>query len=356
MTTLRELLSGPELAPLLRSWLPFGLTLLGTASALAITHTLARLREGRTGRAVGRQVAMLVVTALGIVALVLALPVGDALKNQLFGLLGLALTGVLAFSSTTFVANAMAGLMLRAVGNFRPGDWLAVGDQFGRVTERGLFHTEIQTEDRDLATLPNLYLVTHPVKVVAESGTIVSTQLSLGYDLDHREVEARLLEAAGTCGLEEPFVQVLALGDFAVTYRVAGFLREVKHLLSVRSRLQASVLDALHGAGMEIVSPTFMNQRRLDPELPVLPLRRTSTPPPPEAPPPEERIFDKAEERASLEGLRAEREELQKALAGHEEEQRKASDTERETLDAEIARVKERIAALDTALAEREGG
>jgi len=37
-----------------------------------------------------------------------------------------------------------------------------VGDYFGRVTERGLFHVEIQTEDRDLATLPNMFLVSQP--------------------------------------------------------------------------------------------------------------------------------------------------------------------------------------------------
>ena len=44
---------------------------------------------------------------------------------------------------------------------------------FGRVTERGLFHTEIQTEDRDLVTLPNLYLVTNPVKVVRTFLTVL---------------------------------------------------------------------------------------------------------------------------------------------------------------------------------------
>ena len=51
------------------------------------------------------------------------------------------------------------------------GDFISAGDQFGRVTERGLFHTEIQTETRDLTTVPNLFLVTHPVTTVRSSGT-----------------------------------------------------------------------------------------------------------------------------------------------------------------------------------------
>lgn len=265
-----------DLGLALREYLPLFVTLAATALALIGTDALLRLRARRVGAAhpVGRQLALLVVTALGIVAVVLALPVKDTLRGQLLGLLGLVLTGVIALSSTTFVANAMAGLMLRAVGNFRPGDWVRVGDQFGRVTERGLFHTEIQTEDRDLATLPNLYLVTNPVKVVRASGTIVSTTLSLGYDLDHAEIEALLVEAAKASGLEEPFVQILELRDFSVTYRIAGFLPEVKRLLTVRSRLQASVLDTLHGASVEIVSPTFMNQRQLAEGVRFVPSKR----------------------------------------------------------------------------------
>jgi len=58
-------------------------------------------------------------------------------------LLGNVLTGVIAFSSTTFVANMMAGLMLRSVKSFTPGDFIEAGDYFGKATERGLFHTEI---------------------------------------------------------------------------------------------------------------------------------------------------------------------------------------------------------------------
>ena len=64
---------------------------------------------------------------------------------------------------------------LRAVRNFRMGDFIRVAEHFGRVSERGLFHTEIQTENRDLTTLPNLFLVTHPVTTIRTSGTIVST-------------------------------------------------------------------------------------------------------------------------------------------------------------------------------------
>lgn len=134
---------------------------------------LHRKRELNEESRFPRRIFMLVLAGVGVVLVILTLPVGDATQSDLFRLLGLLLTTVIALSSTTLVANATAGFMLRAVRSFRPGDFVRVGEQFGRVTTRGLFHTEIQTEDRDLTTLPNLHLISNPITVVRASGTIV---------------------------------------------------------------------------------------------------------------------------------------------------------------------------------------
>ena len=58
-------------------------------------------------------------------------------------------------------------------------------------------------------------------------------------------------------------MQLLEPGDFSVTYAIADFPADPKHLLTVRSRLRKAVLDTSHAAGVEIVSPFFMNQRSL---------------------------------------------------------------------------------------------
>jgi small-conductance mechanosensitive channel len=218
-----------------------------------------------------RQIGMIVLSLSGIVAIILSLPVDSSVRNELLGLLGIVLTGLIAFSSTTFVANMMAGLMLRSVKSFSPGDFIHAGDHFGKVTELGLFHTEIQSEDRDLVTLPNLLLASNPVKVVRSSGTALNCSLSLGYDIPHQQVEKLLAEAALKAGLDDPFVQIMELGDFSVTYKAAGFYREVKHPLSAKSAFKAAILDTLHAAGVEIVSPTFMSQRVYQPETQVIP-------------------------------------------------------------------------------------
>jgi len=294
---------------------------------------------------------------LGIVCVLLALPVEPATRAQLMSLMGVALTAVVALSSTTFVANAMAGLMLRAVKSYRPGDFVRVGDQFGRVTERGLFHTEIQTEDRDLTTLPNLYLVSHPLTVVRSSGTIVSARLSLGYDVSHAVVEPLLMQAARAAELQDAFVQVVELGDFSVTYRVAGFLSDTKHLLSTRSKLRRAVLDTLHGADVEIVSPAFMNQRVLPAGACVLPAGAAGGPTPsPEAGgrAPEALIFDKADEAEKIEQLRARRGGLLAEIKELESQLSRADESQRASLEHALRQKTGLVAALEATLAEAE--
>jgi small-conductance mechanosensitive channel len=299
-----------------------------------------------------RQLAMLALTVAGLLLIVLLLPMSDSTRGQVLSLIGIVLTGVIALSSTTFVANAMAGLMLRMVRSFRPGDFVSVGEEFGRVTERGLFHTEIQTEDRDLTTLPNLYLVTNPVTVVHYSGTMISTSLSLGYDVAHGRIETLLKEAAEQSGLDEPFVHVRELGDFSVTYRVSGFLAEVRHLLTARSNLRRAVLDTLHGAGIEIVSPTFMNQRRIGEGVSIVPPDggTASREEKPAAGKPEDRIFDKAEEAGERESLRVELEQQQAAKTALETAIKEADEQEKPALERELQALEQRLAALTEAV------
>ncbi len=299
-----------------------------------------------------RQFLLLIATVAVMVIVILTAPVGESTRNQLLALLGLLLTGAIAFSSTTFVANIMASLMLRSVGSFRPGDFIGVEGHFGRVSDRGLFHTEIQTEDSDLTTLPNLYLVSHPIRVVRSSGTIVSATVSLGYDIERSHVEGLLLKAASAADLKDAFVQVMELGNFSVTYRIAGFLPEVKHLLSARSSLRKMVLDSLHGAGVEIVSPTFMNQRQFEAGVRFIPDGDISTRAHSQtkSPAPEKVIFDKAEEAEKLEQLRAERIRMLEQIKEMEIRLKESVNSEKAVLERKIGLMRLQLESINSSL------
>jgi small conductance mechanosensitive channel len=289
--------------------LPFVPSVVAIAGVVLLLFIVHRVLERGGGAVIGHkfrnQSIMLALTAAGILVVILVVPIGDAKRGQLLSLIGILLTAAIALSSTTFLGNAMAGVMLRAVRNFRLGDFIRTGEHFGRVSERGLFHTEIQTKERDLTTLPNLFLVTHPVTTTRSSGTIVSVTVSLGYDVERKRIEELLLEAALRAKLAEPFVHVLKLGDFSVTYRISGLLSEVKQLLTVRARLRACVMDCLHEGGVEIVSPNFMNQRVFAEGKRFVPRSKRAAEEADAGPVVEEIVFDKADAAESTEELRA---------------------------------------------------
>ena len=332
-------------------YIPLVVTLAVVSAVLMASRWVLLKRIERGGRRQNfvKPLVMLVLTAIGLVAVVIALPLESGITNQLLSLMGIVMTGIIAFSSTTFVSNAMGGLMIRSVGSFRSGDFIRVGDHFGRVSGRGLFHAEIQTEDRNLTTLPNLYLVTHPVQVVRSSGTIVSATVSLGYDTSESKVEALLIEAAKRAGLKEPFVHVQDLGDFTVVYRISGFLEDIKGLMTARSRLRIEAMNTLHEADVEVMSPSVMMQRPIPPETRIMPESFASSRlrTPNEKPLPESLIFDKAEEAEALERLELELGELvgkRRALVERLEETDDESKCEElrgeiETLDIQIRRL-----------------
>ncbi|GAA3917866.1 mechanosensitive ion channel family protein [Litoribacillus peritrichatus] len=315
-----------------------------------------RLKLGAEAK-LPRQLLMLTLTISGFLTIILLLPMSESTRGQVLSLLGVVFTGVIALSSTTFVANAMSGLLLRLINSYKPGDFIRIGDSFGRVTERGLFHTEIQTEDRDLTTFPNLYLVTNSVTVVHSSGTIITVELSLGYDVSTSKVEPLLQKAATDTGLTDPFVLVTSLGDFSVGYRVAGFLTDVGQLVTVRSLLRKNVISTLHGEGIEIVSPGFMNQRALNPAEKVMPKRKDKSESKDDlVATPETLMFDKAEGLSELERLRQLRSDMSANVESLEQLKTKITDgDELEKLDNQINTIKLEIettqASIDIAKA-----
>lgn len=352
-----------NLYTLLAQFIPLLSVITGLSLTVFITSRILNKKRSKLAdkSRFSHQMSMLLIFAIGIIAIILALPTSESLRGQLLGLVGVVFTAIIALSSTTFVANIMAGLMLRSVGSFHAGDFIRVGDFFGRVTERDLFHIEIQTEDRDLMTIPNMYLISQPVSVISATGTIVSCQLSLGYDLPHEKIETLLISAAKNTGLQDPFVQIMSLDDFSVAYRVAGFLEEARQILSMRSKLQKEILLSLHAADIEIVSPSFMNQRQLTPATKTIPEPSTASLMPFQTAEetstqvtPEEVMFEKADSAEKLNKLKARHGELLEELKDKAQKLETLTENDRLALEKEITAMQSEFNALATILEHNE--
>jgi small-conductance mechanosensitive channel len=262
-----------------------------------------------------RQLITFAVVLLGLFLAIALLPIAHEVKGQILSVLGVLLSAVIALSSTTLVGNAMAGLMLRMMHEFRAGDFIEIDDMIGRVTDFGIFHTEMQMITRDVVSLPNLLLVQRPVKVTRRGGTFIHIDVSIGYTVPHTAVEAALKEAAESVALSDPFVFVQRLLDHAIQYRVYGLLEEFSERLSKTSDLHKAVLTVLHEQGIEIASPSIMDRREFSTDHPYIPKRdrqQTTKAVPVQAI--EEMAFDKAEDAESLEQLKREEQKLLKSL------------------------------------------
>lgn len=300
---------------------------------VVVSSILRRQSRGKSDTKIIRQIVKFLIVLVGMIAFMLTLPMDAALKERITQLMGIIISAVIALSSATLIGNMLAGILLRIINNFKPGDFIEIDNYFGRVIERGLFHTEIQSEDSDLVTLPNMFLATNPVKVKRFSGSYIDAEVSLGYDVSRQDIENCLIRAAENTGLENSYVSINNLGDYSVVYQVHGKLNDIKKIISMRSLLRARMLDELHQAGIEIVSPTFMNQRQVN-EVTFIPKQTKSRKEHVVSTvSPESKIFDKAEKAESIEKRKEKMEDL--------EEQVKA--LQAELKDAESPEEKDRI-------------
>jgi len=332
--------------------LPLLITLSAVVITLVLAHKILLNEQNLTkDNQLSRKLILLLLYVLSFLAVSLALPVAESTRNQVIGLFGIVLSGVIAFSSTSIVSNIMAGIVLRFTKPFKTGDFIRVDQYFGRVTEKGLFDTEIQTEQRELVAFTNSFLTSNPITVTRTSGTILSANLSIGYDHHHDNITQLLLTAANNCQLEEPFVQIIELGNYSISYRVSGLLTEVKSMISSRSRLYANILDTMHQANVEIMSPNFMNTRNIADAPPAIP-KDTEAPDkhiqkhadPITESTPEDMIFDKAEEAEQKERSSTELSEDIKAL---NEQLKSAKDEQKDQLELQIAHKKVQLQLLE---------
>ena len=155
-------------------------------------------------------------------------------------------------------------------------------------------------------------------------------------------------------------MQIRELGDFSVSYQVSGLLTEVEQLLGSRRKLRASVLDALHAAGIEIVSPTYMNTRSLSADYRAVPAsRRVPEPEPKEGEDnPDAVAFDKAQQAETLDFKKKEYTELSQELIELEKELKELDSAEerqplalrKKKLEARLLRAEKEIARMQAEL------
>ncbi|MEE9155943.1 MAG: mechanosensitive ion channel family protein, partial [Gemmatimonadota bacterium] len=142
-------------------------------------------------------------------------------------------------------------------------------DSSGRVIEKNLLVTRIQTAKNEGITIPNGAVLAGAVKNFSEltgsEGLILHTNVSIGYEVDWRRVQGLLLSAAAktshVLGEPRPFVRQESLDDFFVTYELNAYTDEPSMMSATYSELHQNVLEAFNQAEVEILSPHYRAMR-----------------------------------------------------------------------------------------------
>lgn len=286
-----------------------------------------KLKSFESNKSIVKNSFAFLIIIVGTLVFVISLKIKTPVEGQILKFLGVIISAAIALSATTVLGNLIAGIMNNSIKNLRNGVFIKIGDMQGMVLKKSSFHTEIVLEDGNYLSIPNLYIAKNPVKITRKKDTIVSTTVSLGYDVSRFVVEEVLKEAAASAGLTDPYVFITNLGDFSVVYRIHGILGDSKKFHRTSSDLNGEVLDKLHEKRIEIVSPNFMNQRIRD-EKEYIPNQVSKKKIPDKVDAPEEIVFHEAIKSGKIENKKDRLKEIDKENESLKEKIKESDDNE----------------------------
>jgi small-conductance mechanosensitive channel len=175
---------------------------------------------------------------------------------------------MVSLGSAGLINQIMSGLEVIYSRALKPDEFIRIGDDEGLVSEIGMLSTKIVTWKREEITIPNAVLVSTKTvnysRLAAGNGDVISTAVTIGYDVPWRQVHAMLLLAAErTAGVRKdprPHVIQKALADFYVEYQLVVNLNKPEERIPVLSELHAQIQDAFNEFGVQIMSPHFQSQ------------------------------------------------------------------------------------------------
>jgi small-conductance mechanosensitive channel len=207
----------------------------------------------------------LLTVLLWLFAAVMAYPFLPGSNSAAFKGMSVFIGLVLSLGSSGIVNQVMSGFTLTYSRALRAGDFVAVGDVEGTVTQVGTLSTKITTNKGEDVTLPNALVVSQRVtnysRLADSEGVFVATEITIGYDVAWRQVEALLLMAAGrSAGVRRepaPRVRPTALEDAYVRYTLLFCVEHPAERRKTQATVHAHILDAFNEYGVQITSPRY---------------------------------------------------------------------------------------------------
>ena len=134
----------------------------------------------------------LLTVGLWLFAVAIAYPYLPGSNSEAFKGMSVFVGLVVSLGSSGIVNQVMSGFTLTYSRALRAGDFVAVGDVEGTVTQVGTLATKIKTAKGEDVTIPNALVVSQTVtnytRFAEHDGVFVPTDITIGYDVPWRQV------------------------------------------------------------------------------------------------------------------------------------------------------------------------
>lgn len=157
----------------------------------------------------------------------------------------------LGFALKPTLGNMVTGLIMRISRDFYIGDFVSIGDLYGRVNRIDWRSISLGTLTNDLITLPHSkvaksVLINH-TRPSPQHGSYLPVKLSRS--IPPGIVRAKLLEIMATipevCQTPAPEVYLMDIDGFANTYRIRWWMAHIDHLARDESAVHSQLLYGL---------------------------------------------------------------------------------------------------------------
>ena len=234
---------------------------------LWITTLAGQIIEGRIKASKNLTPSIQVLTAklmrigLAVIALVFAFSI-VGIELTAFAVFGGAIGVGLGFGLQKIFANLVSGFILLVDKSIKPGDVIAVSDNYGRVDSLGARYVSVLTRDGIEHLIPNEELITTRVENWSHTHNLLRLRKTIGihYNSDVRKAIQLCLDAADETPriLKEPapVCQLKDFGDSSVDLEVRFWIDDpMNGRANVVSPLLLGIWDKFHENQIEIPYP-----------------------------------------------------------------------------------------------------
>ena len=174
------------------------------------------------------------------------------------------LSVVLGLAARQTLSSVLAGFVLLFGRPFDIGDWVAIDDQEGIVTDVSVFNTELRTFNDESVTIPNDVVTATGLVNRSRQGRLrVDVEVGVDYDDDVDRARELATEAMRTIDREEirsspsPRTVLTGFGDSAVVIELRFWIDDptARRRFTAQTAVVAAVKDAFEREGITIPFP-----------------------------------------------------------------------------------------------------